>query len=132
MFSKICLSRWRWCQAGTSDRRTRASLRVPSYRFPKHEWPHGLLALKRAGYLIVALCLTPGAVEVKEVPVLDEPAQQNQGSSGGCKVALMVGNEGDGISADTLAFADVHVKISMCSENDVDSVNVGVSGLQMK
>ena len=53
--------------------------------------------------------------------MLDDPQQKD-----GCKVALMVGNEGDGISADTLAFADVHVKISMCSENDVDSVNVGV------
>jgi tRNA G18 (ribose-2'-O)-methylase SpoU len=105
-----------------------ASLKVPSYRFPKQEYEAGLLALKEAGYLIVALCLTPSAVEVKEVPMLNE-MQRGEG----CKIALMVGNEGDGISPETLAFADVHVKISMCSEEDVDSVNVGVcAGISLR
>jgi tRNA G18 (ribose-2'-O)-methylase SpoU len=61
-------------------------------------------------------------VEVKEVPMLEEMHRRGEGG----KIALMVGNEGDGICEETLAFADVHVKISMCSERDVDSVNVGV------
>lgn len=91
---------------------TGAVLRVP-YAVAD-EWPVALEALKRQGCAVVAL--TP---DVSAVPLgRYEPPP-------GERIALLLGNEGDGLSREALAGADAHVRIPV--EPLVDSLNVATA-----
>ena len=81
-------------------------LRVPFARVA--DWPHGL-----RGHGLEVLALTPGGDT--DLGTLDPPERW----------ALVVGTEGDGLSAAALAAADMRVRIPMSS--GVDSVNVATA-----
>lgn len=75
-------------------------------------WPGGLDLLRDHGFEVAALALSPEAVALDEY---DAPE----------RTALILGTEGDGITAGTLAQADVHVRIPM--SGGVDSLNVAAA-----
>ncbi|URM92016.1 RNA methyltransferase [Streptomyces sp. MRC013] len=77
-------------------------------------WPHDLSAVREAGFRLLAL--TPG----EEAATLDEAAPHRLE-----RVALMLGAEGDGLSARALRAADERVRIPMA--HGVDSLNVGAA-----
>ncbi len=79
------------------------------------EWPGGLDVVRRQGYDLVAL--TPDA----EATCLDRYRFFAHGRS----AALLLGNEGDGLSPDALAAADAKVRIPL--ESMVDSLNVATT-----
>merc|ERR1712032_606760 len=81
------------------------------------DWRSTLLTLKQAGFLVVALCLTPSAVELSTAM---SSTLQNAKS-----VLVLVGNEGIGLSKETIACASLHLRIAMAP--GVDSLNVHVS-----
>lgn len=80
------------------------------------EWPGALEALRAAGYRVVAL--TPSA---DAAPLADYSATAGTGAP----LLLLAGSEGAGLSPDTLAAADVRVRIPI--EGSVDSLNVVVA-----
>jgi tRNA G18 (ribose-2'-O)-methylase SpoU len=75
-------------------------------------FPDGLSPLKSAGFRLLALTPSPGAVSLDDLTV--DPSQ---------RVALMLGSEGPGLSDNALEAADVQVRIPM--SGPVDSINVG-------
>ena len=75
------------------------------------EWPSALDRLRAAGLTIVALTTRGGA----DVATLPPPA----------RLALLVGTEGDGLTAEAVARADVRATIAMAP--GVDSLNVAVA-----
>lgn len=77
-------------------------------------WPHDLNVLRDAGFTVAAMELTPDAVDV------DELAARNP-----ARLALVLGTEGAGMSAETLAAVDLAVKIPMRA--GVDSLNVAAA-----
>jgi tRNA G18 (ribose-2'-O)-methylase SpoU len=77
-------------------------------------WPGALDELRAAGFTVAALALADGAV------ALDAFA-----ASGHERVALVLGAEGDGLSREALASADVVLTIPMAG--GVDSLNVGAA-----
>ncbi|GAA2102818.1 RNA methyltransferase [Streptomyces albiaxialis] len=77
-------------------------------------WPHSLEAVRDAGFPLLAL--TPDA---KAVPI------DSLGPDRMERVALMLGAEGDGLSARALRAADEWVRIPM--SHGVDSLNVGAA-----
>ncbi|MEV7241255.1 RNA methyltransferase [Streptomyces sp. NPDC093248] len=77
-------------------------------------WPKGLDPVREAGFALLAL--TPEA----KARTLDEVAPHRMD-----QVALMLGAEGDGLSAKALAAADERVRIPMA--HGVDSLNVGAA-----
>jgi tRNA G18 (ribose-2'-O)-methylase SpoU len=83
-----------------------ASLRVPFAHAVA--WPEDVEHLRRAGYIVVALTPSPDAID------LDAFAQ----GAVPPKVALLIGNEGDGLSAAIQASADVRVRIAMTPGED--------------
>lgn len=85
--------------------------RLPWGRF---ELPCGLEELKREGFLTAALALTGDSVSI------EHPAIRDAG-----KLALLLGNEGDGLPADVLEACQYTVKIPMAE--GVDSLNVGAA-----
>ena len=89
-----------------------ATLRVP---FARVQWPDALPKLRARGFTIAAL--TPD--ELAEP--LDRFAQKPRPQ----RLALLLGNEGDGLSAAAAASADVRVRIPM--NTGVDSLNVAVA-----
>jgi tRNA G18 (ribose-2'-O)-methylase SpoU len=74
-------------------------------------WPAGIDALREAGYVVAALALSDDAISLDALAAY--PPE---------KLALVVGTEGDGLKARTIASADVVVKIPM--SGGVDSLNV--------
>lgn len=74
-------------------------------------WPEGIETLRKWGYLTVALTPRPDATEIEDVKV--GPDQQ---------VAVALGAEGPGLSADAIAACDVVARIPMA--RGVDSLNV--------
>jgi tRNA G18 (ribose-2'-O)-methylase SpoU len=82
-----------------------AAVRVPFAAMP--EWPRDLAALHAAGFTLVAL--TPD----RDAP----PLTRLDG-----RVALLLGHEGDGLSAAALAHADMRARIPLAE--GVDSLNV--------
>jgi len=88
-----------------------AALRVP---FAHAEpWADSLARLNRAGFTVVALTPAPDAVDISDVHrALSRPR----------RVALLLGTEGAGLSADALAASDLRVRIPMAP--GVDSLNV--------
>ncbi|MGW2445510.1 TrmH family RNA methyltransferase [Streptomyces sp. NPDC001675] len=77
-------------------------------------WPNGLAPVREAGFGLLAL--TPD----DRARTLDEVAPHRMD-----RVALMLGAEGDGLSAKALAAADEWVRIPM--SHGVDSLNVGAA-----
>ena len=73
------------------------------------DWRYGLAWLRSAGFRLLALTPDPAAIPIGQV-------------SPDGKVALLIGSEGDGLSARWLAAADDAVRIPM--SRGVDSLNV--------
>ena len=76
-------------------------------------WPDSLERLRAAGLQVVALTPSPDAVPIGAAGL------------GGQRVALLLGAEGPGLSAEALAAADRRVRIPMAS--GVDSLNVATA-----
>ncbi len=89
-----------------------AVLQVPWTRLS--EWPDAASQLHDAGFTIAALALDEGAVTL-DAFVADPPE----------RVALLLGTEGDGLSAGALEGSDVVVTIPMA--RNVDSLNVAAA-----
>jgi tRNA G18 (ribose-2'-O)-methylase SpoU len=77
-------------------------------------WPQDLALLQGEGFTVAALELTPDAMDV------DELAARNPD-----RLALVLGTEGAGMSAATLAAVDLAVRIPMRA--GVDSLNVAAA-----
>lgn len=77
-------------------------------------WPADLAAVRDAGFVLAALALTPDAV-----PLDDLSARMPE------RLALLLGTEGEGLSAAALDAADLAVVIPMSS--GVDSLNVAAA-----
>lgn len=77
-------------------------------------WPAGLDALRTAGFVVAALALTDDAMSLDELAG-DLPN----------RLALVLGTEGDGLSRQAIAAADVVVRIPMAG--GVDSLNVAAA-----
>jgi tRNA G18 (ribose-2'-O)-methylase SpoU len=74
-----------------------------------------LLELKRSGFTLVALTPAHDALDLNRFAAGPLPE----------KIALLVGNEGEGLSAAAQRTADVRVRIAMAP--GVDSLNVGTA-----
>jgi tRNA G18 (ribose-2'-O)-methylase SpoU len=77
-------------------------------------WPGGLAEIRMAGLVVAALALTPDAVGLDRLE-RDPPE----------RLALVLGTEGDGLSAAAVAGCDVAVAIPMAG--GVDSLNVAAA-----
>jgi tRNA G18 (ribose-2'-O)-methylase SpoU len=86
------------------------SLTLPWARAER--WPEALLALKATGWTIAALA-TDGAIDLEDWTPPRGP------------VVLLVGTEGEGLSADALAAASLRLRIPMAG--DVDSLNAATA-----
>ena len=96
-----------------------ATLRVPFAAAA--EWPGDIRRLRARGYTVVAL--TPGR-QATELSTFMANGDRR------APVALLLGAEGDGLSAAALAVADAHVRIAI--DASVDSLNVAtVSGIAL-
>jgi tRNA G18 (ribose-2'-O)-methylase SpoU len=85
-------------------------LQVPFAQLPS--WPGGVAELKAAGFQVVALTPRAGAVPLS-------------GALDAERVALLLGAEGPGLTAEALAAADTHARIPMT--RGVDSLNVATA-----
>ncbi len=88
------------------------ALRVPFARFSA--WPEGVETLRAHGFTVVALTPSRDALPIDEVAA--SPPEQ---------VAIVLGAEGPGLTDETLAVADVCVRIPMAGS--VDSLNVATA-----
>ncbi|MDH6575862.1 RNA methyltransferase [Kitasatospora sp. MAP5-34] len=77
-------------------------------------WPGSLAALREAGYTILALTPAPDAVPLDEVPAATLR-----------RCAVMLGSEGNGLTAKALEAADLKVRIPM--SHDIDSLNIAAA-----
>jgi tRNA G18 (ribose-2'-O)-methylase SpoU len=75
-------------------------------------WPHAIADLRAAGFSVLALTPSPDARSIEKLPPLD-------------RVAILVGAEGDGLSAAAMEAADYRVRIPM--RGTADSLNVTVA-----
>ena len=79
------------------------------------QWPHpGLERLRALGFKTAAMALSDNSVSIDHPGLLAEE-----------KLAIVLGTEGDGLAADTIANCDYTVKIPMSHE--VDSLNVAAA-----
>ena len=78
-------------------------------------WPGGVAQLRELGFTTAALALSDDAVTLDELAA-DPPR----------RLALVLGTEGDGLSARTVAAVDLTVRIPMAG--GVDSLNVAAAG----
>lgn len=79
------------------------------------DWPaKGMADLRAAGFSAVALALTDKSVAI------DDPVLKTQD-----RLAVILGTEGDGLCAETIALSDYTAKIPMT--NGVDSLNVAAA-----
>jgi len=76
------------------------------------DWHGGLAELRAAGFRLVAMTPLPDAVPIGEVRAAG-------------RLALLLGTEGDGLSARWLDAADLAVRIPM--RRGVDSLNVAAA-----
>jgi tRNA G18 (ribose-2'-O)-methylase SpoU len=90
-----------------------ATLRVPFARF--EQWPDDLVQLREAGFTIAALTPREPCVTLGEFSTALPSA----------RLALLAGTEGQGLTAEAEAAADVRVRIPIAPE--VDSLNVAVA-----
>jgi tRNA G18 (ribose-2'-O)-methylase SpoU len=77
-------------------------------------WPAGIDVLRDAGFAVGAMALSPDSVPLDELQ--RRPPE---------RLALVLGTEGDGLRARTVAAADLTVRIPMAGE--VDSLNVAAA-----
>ena len=89
-----------------------AVFQVPWARFS--QWPGGLECLHEAGFITAALALVEESLTIAQLAARNDE-----------KLALILGTEGDGLSAQTLAAAQHAVMIPMHA--GVDSLNVGAA-----
>ncbi len=75
--------------------------------------------LKKDGFKIVALEQSPRSVDYKDIKI-------KNGAKGVPKIAIILGNEVDGVSAKLLKSADVIAEIPMLGQKE--SLNVSVAG----
>jgi tRNA G18 (ribose-2'-O)-methylase SpoU len=87
-------------------------LQVPWTRVPS--LPELAPLLRSAGFEVAALALTPEAVALRDYA-----------ARAPSRVALVLGAEGEGLSEESLAAADVHVQIPM--RHGIDSLNVAAA-----
>ena len=108
---------------GCSDPLYRRSARVsmgtvfqiPWTFFDKEEWPEkGIGMLRELGFKTAALALKDDSVSIDDPDLMSEE-----------KLALILGTEGDGLAASTIADCDYTVKIPM--SHGVDSLNVAAA-----
>ena len=79
------------------------------------DWPiAGLTRLKALGFKTAALALTDRSVSIDDPALMAEP-----------RLALVLGTEGDGLTADTIAHCDYTARIPM--SHGVDSLNVAAA-----
>ena len=79
------------------------------------QWPHpGLERLRALGFKTAAMALSDNSVSIDHPGLLAEE-----------RLAIVLGTEGDGLAADTIANCDYTVKIPMSHE--VDSLNVAAA-----
>ena len=79
------------------------------------QWPHpGMERLQAMGFITAAMALSDNSVSIDDAQLLAEE-----------KLAVVLGTEGDGLSAKTIADCDYTVKIPMSHE--VDSLNVAAA-----
>ena len=78
-------------------------------------WPDGIAQLREAGFVTAALALSDDSVSLD---VLEAQAPE--------RLALVLGAEGDGLKPETVAAADLTVRIPMAG--GVDSLNVAAAG----
>jgi tRNA G18 (ribose-2'-O)-methylase SpoU len=90
-----------------------AALQVPFAR--AEPWPDTLRELRQLGYVVVAM--TPMATAA--------PLCEVAGTVTGRSVAIVLGHEGEGLTADALAACDLQARIPMTG--DVDSLNVAAA-----
>ena len=90
-----------------------ASLQVPFAR--ADPWPAALIDLRDLGFAVIAMTPAPGARPLRDVAdaVAGRPA------------AIVLGHEGDGLTADALAACEFHARIPIGS--GVDSLNVATA-----
>lgn len=77
-----------------------------------HDWPRSLDDMRQAGYIVAALTPAPDAIDLGSFAATRPE-----------RVALLLGAEGPGLTANALAAADVRIRIPI--HPDVDSLNVG-------
>jgi len=94
-----------------------ATLRVPFAR--AGEWPGALSAIREAGFRLVAM--TPRQPSV----AIDDWRAARAGAKRVDKIALLVGTEGAGLSAEAESMADVRARIPIA--DGVDSLNLAVA-----
>lgn len=89
---------------------------IPWTKFPKHQpWPdEGLSLLKEMGFRTAAMALSENSVSIDNPKLMEEE-----------KLAIILGTEGDGLAAQTIADCDYTVKIPM--SHGVDSLNVAAA-----
>ncbi len=85
---------------------------VPWTRLPA--WPYSISTLQEAGFVVAALALADHAVDLAALAAMAPE-----------RLALVLGTEGDGLSARTVAAADLSVRIPMTG--GVDSLNVAAA-----
>ena len=78
------------------------------------DWPGALDDLRERGFRVLALTPAPDAVRLEDVVVAD-----------GDRVALLLGAEGPGLTAQAMTASDARVRIAMAA--GVDSLNVGAA-----
>ncbi len=106
--------------AGCADPLYRRSVRVSMghvLRMPftvAEQWPHALDELRKHGFHVAAFTPRAEAVTLRDVR-----------EAGHCRIALLFGSEGHGLSQAALDAADSEVRIPMAS--GVDSLNVATA-----
>ena len=87
---------------------------IPSTSLPDDTSASYVKALQNLGFKTAALALTAHSVSIDNASLMAEE-----------KLAMILGNEGDGLGADTILACDYTVKIPM--KNGVDSLNVAAA-----
>jgi len=90
-----------------------AALQVPFAR--AEPWPEALRELRGLGFAAIAMTPAPAAPSLREVVA----------AVAGRRVAIVLGHEGDGLTAGALAACELQARIPI--EGDVDSLNVAAT-----
>jgi tRNA G18 (ribose-2'-O)-methylase SpoU len=91
------------------------------------DWREGLAGLRAAGFRLLALTPAADAVPIAAVSVTTGPATTGPAATrpGDGRLALLLGSEGDGLSARWREQADTSVRIPM--NRGIDSLNVAAA-----
>lgn len=85
------------------------------FGFDEESWPgRGMRQLREIGFRTAAMCLDENSIGIDDPRLKKEP-----------RLAVILGNEGDGLSKKTIASCDYTVKIPMAG--GVDSLNVAAA-----